>query len=784
MWAKKRFLPIQTMKREHTHKFLYSILCGILLLPSCSVQKFLAEEEYLLDKVEILSNNKEVKPSEFTSYIRQNPNTRWLGKFKIPMGIYAIAGTDSTKPSNRFWKRLGEAPVIYNATKAEESRVQIENAVRNKGYLSATVKQDTILSKRKKLKATYQINTGIPYLIGGISREYENPLIAQKLSADSVHSLIKVGEKLDVNKLDEERTRIARLLQDQGYFTFHKEYLSYQADTIQGSKNVFLTLKQQNNPFQEEDVAALDTFSIRNINFLLDTESIEQFNENPLNYNILREDPYLFYFQGKKPFLRKKLLQNFNYIAPYSTYKYSNVEKTYAALNRLGILRSYHIHFERNSEEKNALDAYILLSRQKNKAFSFEIEGTNSAGDLGVAAGVGFTHRNVFRGGENFNLKLRGAYETITGLEEYAGSNYKEYGIETSLTFPEFKFPFLSRNFKRKIAAVSEVSAKYNWQIRPEFSRTLAAATWSYKWNTKQKYHHRVDLIDINYIYMPYRSQTFIDYLNSMEDLNPLLRFSYENQLIARMGYTFTYNSVGGSMLQAARKNSYSIRLNIEEAGNILYLFSKWVNKAPKEGESYKMANINFAQYIKGDIEYTKNYFIDSKNALVFHAGLGIAYPYGNSKILPFEKLYFSGGANSVRGWRVRSLGPGGYGSNKAGLDYVNHTGDLKLDFNIEYRTHLFWKLNGALFVDAGNIWTLHPRAHQTDGNFKFNKFYKQIAVSYGAGFRFDFDFLILRFDAGMKAINPMHTGKERYPLFHPKFSRDFAFHFAVGYPF
>lgn len=283
---------------------------------------------------------------------------------------------------------------------------------------------------------------------------------------------------------------------------------------------------------------------------------------------------------------------------------------------------------------------------------------------------------------------------------------------------------------------------------------------------------------------MPYRSNTFIEYLNYMDEVNPLLRYSYEDLFIVRMGYTYTYHSAGASTQQTVKRSSYSVRFNIEESGNLIYGFSKLMKKNPGDGESYKIGNIGFAQYIKADIDFAKNIIIDERNALVFHIGTGIAVPYGNSKSLPFEKLYFSGGANSVRGWSVRSLGPGGYKSNTGRLDYVNHTGDIKLDMNLEYRTHLFWKLNGAAFIDAGNVWTLKKRDAQAIGQFAFNSFYKEIAVSYGLGIRFDLDFLILRFDSGMKAINPMEKGKDRFPILSPDFSRDFAFHFAVGYPF
>jgi outer membrane protein assembly factor BamA len=227
------------------------------------------------------------------------------------------------------------------------------------------------------------------------------------------------------------------------------------------------------------------------------------------------------------------------------------------------------------------------------------------------------------------------------------------------------------------------------------------------------------------------------------------------------------------------------VRFNIETAGNLLYGLSELLKSSKNDDGQYKVGNIAFAQYVKGDVDYVKSFRLDTRNSIVFHTALGIAYPYANSTVLPFEKRYFSGGANSVRGWSVRRLGPGSFRSTDKNIDFINQSGDIKLDANVEYRTHLFWKLNGALFVDAGNIWTIRAYDEQPGGEFRFDKFYKQIAVAYGLGFRFDFDYFILRFDGGMKALNPVYeSGRDRYPVMHPQFSRDFAFHFAVGYPF
>ena len=345
-------------------------------------------------------------------------------------------------------------------------------------------------------------------------------------------------------------------------------------------------------------------------------------------------------------------------------------------------------------------------------------------------------------------------------------------------------FPFLSRDFRRTIRATTEFGLQYNYQMRPEFTRIVASGSWSYRWGMqRQRSQHRIDLLDINYLYMPWIDPAFREiYLD--KEQNYILAYNYEDRFIVRSGYSYTYNSAGQALMNnALLGNSYSVRINIESAGSLLYGLAKLTGMKKNESGEYTLLNIPFAQYIKGDIDYAKNFVIDNRNSLAFHVGGGIAVPYGNASVVPFEKRYFSGGANSVRGWSVRELGPGSYVGDRN--NFLNQSGDIKLDASVEYRTHLFWKLHGALFVDAGNIWTLHEYESQPGGQFKFNTFYKQIAVAYGMGIRLDLDFFVLRFDAGMKAINPVYeSGRNRYPIVHPDFSRDFAFHFAVGYPF
>ena len=308
------------------------------------------------------------------------------------------------------------------------------------------------------------------------------------------------------------------------------------------------------------------------------------------------------------------------------------------------------------------------------------------------------------------------------------------------------------------------MGCNYNYQIRPEFTRIVASAGWSYKWGVQQRRsQHRIDLLDINYLYMPSIDSLFREkYLE--KDENYILKYNYEDRFIVRTGYSYIYNSAGKALMNnSGIGNSYTIRFNFESAGNLLYAVAKLGGMKKNASGEYTLLNIPFAQYLKGDFDFAKNLVIDNRNSLAFHFGAGIAIPYGNATMLPFEKRYFSGGANSVRGWSVRDLGPGSFPGDN---NFMNQSGDIKLDASIEYRTRLFWKFRGALFVDAGNIWTIRDYKDQPGGQFEFDKFYKQIAVAYGLGLRLDLDFFVLRFDGGMKAVNPAYEKKKR-PLSH-----------------
>lgn len=729
------------------------LLFALCVLASCSASKFVEDGHYILKSVEVKTDSKELDANTLKDYIRQKGNSKWFSLFKIPLGTYALAGTDTTKWINRTLKNIGEEPVIYDTLQAKLSCEDLKNAMQNMGYMHSSVKLETKTSG-KSIKAIYHLYPGIPYYIDNIRYNIEDSLVAKLLNiggkGEAFVPQLKKGSRFTVDALDGERKRITNYLLERGYYRFHKDYIQYSADSSAYDNKINIVLNlypyrtSNNSPAEEHP-----RYTIRKINYLSgDTETI--------------------------PF-RKKVLENATIFEEGEYFNNKALQQTYNKFARLGAIRYTNITFN-EVPDSNLLDCSIQVSTNKPNMISFQPEGTNTAGDLGAAATLTYENRNLFHGSELLSIQLRGAFEAIKGLEGYQNQDYIEYNVEGKLQFPRFLAPLLSRAFVRRSNATSELSAGYNLQNRPEFHRRVFSAAWRYRWSdVKHHLNFRLDLLDMNYVYMPWISETFKhDYLESESNRNAILKYNYEDLFIMKIGFGLSYNT-----------NSDAFKANVETSGNILNALAHGMGFHKNANGQYTFLNIAYAQYFKFDFDYTHLFQFDSNNSLATHIGFGVAWPYGNSTILPFEKRYFSGGANSVRGWSVRGLGPGKFRGTDGRIDFINQTGDMKLDMNMEYRTKLFWKFDGAAFVDAGNIWTLRNYAEQPGGQFKLGEFYKQIAASYGLGLRLNFDYFILRFDMGMKAINPAYeTEKEHWPIIHPVFSRDFTFHFAVGLPF
>ena len=777
-----------------SHKFIIKavVITVLTLLISCNTTKHVPEGQYLLNKVKIdvsEGNDGKFNKKELHNYLRQTPNHEILGGAKFQLSIYNLSGKDSTKWYNKWLRRLGQAPVIYDPELTAASANQLKLALVNQGYMDTEVSVDTV-TDGKKIEVDYHIAPGEPHYIAGITYNIPDDSLRNIIMNDSSEFILHNGALFNRNDMEEERTKIATRLREKGYFGFNKEYITYTADTTENNKAVDLTLNVM-PPYENNRIAGYTRhrpFYIRSIYVITDYDPMKRHDLSEYQQEDTVTHKGINILYGDEHYLRASIIDDNCFIKIGEKYNSADVDRTYQSLGRLGILKYVNIAFEQAGEHdgKLWLDSYILLTKAKPQSVSVSLEGTNSEGDLGFGVETTYQHRNIAKGSELLTAKLGINYESISSdISGLVNNRYAEYSGEVNINFPKFIFPFLKKSFRQKIRANTEFGTTFSYQERPEYTRVIAGAGWKYKWTEQgSMISHTFDLLDINYVYLPQITDSFLD---EIAPDNPLLRYSYEDHFIMRTGYSFYYTNkkathgIGNFVYQP---DIYTIRAGIETAGNILNLFSHITNqKKDPQADAYKVLGIQYSQYVKLNADYSINHSFDRRNSLVFHAGAGVAVPYGNTTILPFEKRFYSGGANSVRGWSVRTLGPGSYNSNNSVSSFMEQCGDIRLDLNLEYRARLFWVFELAAFIDAGNIWTIRSYENQPGGVFKFNEFYKQIAVAYGLGLRMNFNYFLLRLDCGMKAVNPAE-GQERFPLIHPDFGRDFALHFSVGYPF
>ncbi len=760
-----------------------------MVLPSCRLTQKVPDGSYLLNRVTVKVEGKGVDAESLKTFIRPKPNFKLFGIWRVQLHLYNMAGKDTTKWLNRQLRRAGDAPVIYKDQESQIVAFKMEKALSNKGYIHASVDVQTSF-KKKKANVNYQVNLNNPYRVRNFSLVIRDDSIQKEIGKDTAILKINKGMLFDSEALDGFREEVASYLRQRGYYRLTKESLYFIADSTYKTHEVdlkaYIRAPGETSTRPDTLIAKPESYHQRykvgNVfvvtNFdPLHNDGSEYLSEEGLEF--LRKGSYsykelLVYDIGNKD-VKPDLLRDNCYIVPGSIYNEHLVTQTYTSLTALSAMKSANIRFV--EREGGILDCIIFLAFSPSQSFTTNLEGTNTSGDLGFAGSVNYQHRNIFRGSETFNFKVRGAFESVGGnVTALFDKYYYELGAETSVTYPKILFPFLDKNFKRSLKASTEVSLAYGVQSRPEFERTVASSAFSYKWNRKQKSRYVFDLVDLSYVYLPWVSSDFEkEFLSN----NSYLKYSYQSHMIMRSGLSFSYSSL---LPGIKNRNVHSVRASVETAGNMLWLASKAFNFDQKE-DYYTLFNIRYEQYVKGYFDFSKQYYIDDKNSFALHVDAGVAAPYGNSDVVPFEERFFSGGANSVRGWSVRSLGPGRYSGTSRQIDYVNQSGDIKLDANIEYRSKLVWKLQIAAFIDMGNIWTVREYAEQPGGKFELNNFYKELAGAYGLGMRLDFNFFLLRLDFGMKAYNPA-DGAIRWPMISPKINRDMAIHFAIGYPF
>lgn len=761
---------------------IFLCLCVTLLLASCASTKYVPEGEYLLDDVKINSLDNNIYTGQFMTYVRQKPNS------SVGLHLYSLSGRDSSKFVNRILRKMGSAPVLYDEEQTAKTETQIRKELNNLGYLNAEVGH-CLEKEGKKASVSYCFRTKERYTI----REAKNDIDAEQLRGivdyGKIHRSIefKENEPFDAATLDAATEEITSNVRNQGFYFLNKDNFYFLADTAVGGHQVDVSLKYR--PTKKVDTLtgrdpSLQRFRIHDVIF----NNSYSTGPDTVEYNKIKV------VKGEETFIRPSIIYYNNFIRPGRFYSDLLLEKTYSSLSALSAVDQVNISFTPVPEDSSMLDVHVNLSPANIYYFQFGIDGTNNAGDLGVASYISFSNKNLFKGSETFRIKLNGAYEHISGSNKdvtLVSNNFYEYGAELSLSYPRIIFAILPEKYRKQVGSSTNFSASINWQNRPEYNRRVLALDWGYAWKShRQRMSHTFDLYNINYVITRDMSDWFEAYLDRGK--NALLKESYMDQFITRTAYSFVYTSK-----RKGSENGYTLRGGIDMAGTLPFVVcsaaqvEKKSVEGSEEGESekkYMIFDTPFAQYVKGTFDVSKIFVTQRDNQLVLHAGFGLACPYLNSDVLPYEQRFFAGGPNTVRGWSTRSLGPGRYHSDISS-DFLQRTGDVKMIFNVEHRLKLSSFFEFATFVDAGNIWTAKAYKNQPYGQFNIADFYKEMGLSWGLGIRPNLSFLVLRLDAGMQIYNPENLSSDakntsKWVITHPRLKDNFAIHFAVGYPF
>lgn len=761
-------------------KYLYYISI-LLLFISCDATKRVPAGSYLLNKVDIKTDTKSVSASELKPFLRQKPNSSMFLLGRVKLHAHNIPDNDSTWLSKMLLK-YGEPPVLYSDRLAGVSIEQLRLQLANKGYLNAEV--DTVVTKKDKLaNVKYEIIGHEPYLVRNFKDTIASvdSVVYDILNDSKRLGILHKGDIYDQERLEKGRINMSTELRNNGYFNFSKDNFYYLVDSTLGTHQVDITLAMKNptDTTQHKFYRFGDVIVHNGVSSSILQDSSKHHLLDTVEFNGIKV------VSERTQFMRPRVIYYNTFIRPERTYSDRLVERTYSSLNKLGSISQTSIDLVPvEANDSNFINANISIFPGNMHHLQFGVGGTHSAGDLGVATDLSYVHKNFLKGGETFRIKLNGAYEFVPASDKssLADKSYYEYGAEAFLSIPQLLLPWLMQRLKDQPSASTEFSVGMNFQNRQEYLRQFFNLSSRLQWSRNNwQVTNVVEPLAATYVRMPRVSEDFRKaFLN--DSINPILKASYEEQMIVRSAYNITYTNVspGGD----APRFPFRIRGGIEVAGYLPRLLSSTGLGKKNEAGRQMLFGIPYAEYVKADFDFAPYYRFDDWNTLAAHIALGVAVPYGNSFVLPFEKRYYGGGANSVRGWSTRTLGPGAYDNEQNRYDFANKTGDIKLDLSIEFRRKLTNLFELAGFVDAGNIWTIKKYVSQPGGYFELKNFYKDIALSYGVGLRIDLNFLLLRLDTGMKAYDPAMPAGEKWSLIRPNFSRDFALHFAIGYPF
>ena len=720
------------------YKILILIAASASIL-SCSTTRALQDDEYRLAKNRIeIENSKDFNPNLLSPYLKQK-HRGWT-----PF-LYVYNWTNGKgKGWDRFVQKIGVAPVVYDPDMVDSSIENMTSHLEYLGYYGSKITSEIGVRKRR-VDVTYNVTLGKQYPIKDI--EIILPAhgeFAADFLSDTASVTIKTGSILSESALEKETERASTAMRNMGYYTFNKNHFFFEADTLSvpGSALLKMTVNEYTRNESPKDAEPIRKF---------------YFNEVSIDY-------------PKTLKIKTKVLKGLNTIIPGEVYSESQVNNTYSRLSALRTFSSVNVGMTQS--DTNHVNSSITLSQSKMQGFKLNIEAsTNSSGLFGISPQISYYHKNIFRGGEWLNLSFMGNFQFK--FNDNVRSN--EFGVSAGLSFPKF-FPLPYRLFKGAIPR-TDINLSYNFQDRPEYTRNIISTSFGYNGNVKNRFFYQVYPMQLNIVNLFDLDENFYKTLAN----DPFLRNAYQNHFDIGSGGTLYYTSNPESI---PKSTYFYTRLQFDIAGNLLSAFKPLMRK--DENGSGMIWNTPFSQFVRAELTLGRTWIFGKKGGQSIATRLlaGAGYAYGNSSALPFEKHFYGGGANSLRGWQARTVGPG-----LAPMDnsfvIPNQTGDMKLEANVEYRFDIVWKLAGAVFVDAGNVWTLQDNGGERDNEslFRISTFGKSIAADWGYGLRLNFGFLLLRLDMGHKIHDPARENRWVNP--GKWFKRDnYALHFGVGYPF
>jgi len=727
--------------RIRLHRQLTALAAILVLAASCSTTRVLSEGEYRLTKNRIeVTNSKKFDSGGLTQYIKQQPNSTLLG-WNPFLYVYNWASPDNESFFARMCRTLGTAPVVYNPIAVESTIDNIGSHLEYIGYYNSKVTSD-IRVKGRKVTVSYKVHLGKQYPIDSLSFTLpERGSFPADFEADKPNITVKVGDFLAEADLEDETVRGAAHFRDIGYYTFSKNNYIFEADTISVPGKLFLDMKVNDYSRNEngDDAPPLSKFYIDNVTIS----------------------------HSKDLRFKDHILRDLNTIKPGAMYSESDVRTTYTRLSALRLFSSVGI--EMTQTDSNLVSCAINLSQSKLQGFKANLEAsTNSSGLMGISPQLSFYHKNIFHGGEWLNLSFMGNFQFK--LHDPIRSN--EFGVSAGLSFPKFLgLPYSF--FKGPNIPRTEINTSFNYQDRPEYTRNIFSTSFGYS-GVFRKLNYQLYPLQLNIVQLSHMDESFFETLAR----NPFMRYAYQNHFDAGVGAILYISSSS----QAIPTESYRyLRLTTDLSGNVISLMKPALKK-DSDGRGL-LFGIPYSQYVRGELTLGRTWRVGKgdNQAIATRILAGAGHSYGNSSVLPFEKQFYVGGANSMRGWQSRSLGPGCSPMNTSFI-IPSQTGDMKLEANVEYRYPLFLKLEGAVFVDAGNVWTFNR--DDPESCFTFSNLGDSIAMDWGVGIRVNLNFIVLRLDMAKKLHDPARENKWLGPTEWWSGKDTGAIHFGVGYPF